>query len=135
MAAKQKPRPEAPKPEPAPEPAQAAKPAKYPAEILALTARTNELRAPATIKKVGPIQLVRVMAALRDQAEGELTSAEAVRLSGVKSVNALRQIAAGEGDAAPLKRLAGAVGDPYARGRWLAAEVAAVAEALKQEAK
>jgi hypothetical protein len=112
-----------------------AAPAKYAPEIVAITRRANELRAAATVKKVGPVQLVRVMEALRERAEGELTSAEAVRLSGVKSLGALKQIAAGEGDAAPLKPLADAVKDPYARGRWLAAEVAAVAEALKQEAK
>jgi hypothetical protein len=102
---------------------------------VAITRRANDLRAAATVKKVGPIQLVRVMKALRERAEGELTSAEAVRLSGVKSLSALKQIAAGEGDAAPLKSLADAVGDPYARGRWLAGEVAVVIEALQREAK
>jgi hypothetical protein len=127
MGAKQKLRPdEAPKPEPA----QTAKPAKYSPEIVAITRRANELRAAATTKKVGPIQLVRVMKALRERAEGDLTAAETLRLSGARSLNALRQIASGEGDAAPLKPLADAVNDPYARGRWLAAEVAAVAEAL-----
>ena len=119
-----------PKPEP-PKPAPAA--AKYPPLIVEAAVRASAIRAASTSKHVGPAQLQRVLDAVRERAEGDLTAEAVVAASGLKSLKALKQVAAGEGsreDLAAMRPLADAIGDPYCRGAWLAAELVAVAEAL-----
>lgn len=118
----------------APEKSGAAKAPKYEPAIVEAARRANELRSHQA-KRIGPKQAERVLAALRERAEGELTSAEAVRLSGLKSVKALKDAAAGRGtreDVAALRPFTSSIKDQYVQGQWGAALLAAWAEVLKE---
>ena len=113
----------------------AKKPPAYPESVRAATRRANDLRRASGGYRVGPKQVKTVLDLLEAETDVRpITADEVVRVSGVGSLAALRRIAGGEADRAaarPLRALGAKTGDQFCTGRWLAAELAAIAESLK----